>query len=132
MSLRNSPDPAVRAAIVKQDLDNVLHPIVQHRALEASQAVYVAGQGSTIVDADGTEYLDAMAALWCGNIGYGRVELAEIARKCRRAQATYFQSRNNGDLRVAKDYERRLDDAIALILDKPKPQQRTLFGGDSR
>ena len=60
------------------------------------------------------------------------VELAEIARKCRRAQATYFQSRNNGDLRVAKDYERRLDDAIALILDKPKPQQRTLFGGDSR
>lgn len=89
MSLRNSPDPAIRAAIVKQDLDNVLHPIVQHRALEASQAVYVAGQGSTIVDADGTEYLDAMAGLWCVNIGYGRVELAEIAADQMRQLAYY-------------------------------------------
>ena len=31
MSLSNSPDPAVREAIVRQDLDNVLHPIVQHK-----------------------------------------------------------------------------------------------------
>ena len=30
-------------------------------------------------DADGTEYLDAMAGLWCVNIGYGRSELAEVA-----------------------------------------------------
>ena len=29
MSLLNSPDPAVRAAVVQQDLGNVLHPIVQ-------------------------------------------------------------------------------------------------------
>ena len=34
MSLLNSPDPAVRAAVVQQDLGNVLHPIVQHKALE--------------------------------------------------------------------------------------------------
>jgi taurine-pyruvate aminotransferase len=55
MSLSNSPDPVVREAIVRQDLDNVLHPIVQHKALETKQMVVTSGEGSTIVDADGTE-----------------------------------------------------------------------------
>jgi len=79
MALSNSPDLAVREAIVRQDLGNVLHPIVQHRALETKQMVVTGGEGSTIVDADGTSYLDAMAGLWCVNIGYGRTELAEVA-----------------------------------------------------
>ena len=79
MSLLNSPDPALRAAVVQQDLGNVLHPIVQHKALESKQIVVTGGAGSTIVDADGTEYLDGMAGLWCVNIGYGRTELAEVA-----------------------------------------------------
>ena len=67
-----------RAAVVRQDLDNVLHPVVAHRQLEAEPLVIVAGRGSTVVDADGTEYLDAMAGLWCVNIGYGRTELADV------------------------------------------------------
>jgi len=79
VSLTNTPDPAIRAAVVKQDLENVLHPIVQHRTLEKSQMVVTGAQGSTITDADGTQYLDAMAGLWCVNIGYGRTELAEVA-----------------------------------------------------
>jgi taurine-pyruvate aminotransferase len=89
MSLSNSPDPVVREAIVRQDLDNVLHPIVQHKALETKQMVVTSGEGSTIVDADGTEYLDAMAGLWCVNIGYGRTELAEVAADQMR-QLSYF------------------------------------------
>jgi taurine-pyruvate aminotransferase len=79
MSITNTPDPEVRAKVVKQDLDTVLHPIVQHRMLEQSQIVVTGAQGSTIVDQDGTTYLDAMAGLWCVNIGYGRTELAQIA-----------------------------------------------------
>jgi adenosylmethionine-8-amino-7-oxononanoate aminotransferase len=79
MSLTNAPDPAVRQAVVRQDLDNVLHPIVQHKVLETKQMVVAGAQGSTVYDADGTAYLDAMAGLWCVNIGYGRVELAEVA-----------------------------------------------------
>jgi taurine-pyruvate aminotransferase len=79
MSLVNSPDPAVREAVVQQDLANVLHPIVQHKVLETKQMVVTGGEGSTVVDADGTSYLDAMAGLWCVNIGYGRTELAEVA-----------------------------------------------------
>src|SRR5215469_15287291 len=89
MSLVNSPDPAVREAVVQQDLANVLHPIVQHRVLETKQMVVTGGEGSTVVDADGTIYLDAMAGLWCVNIGYGRTELAEVAAEQMR-QLSYF------------------------------------------
>jgi taurine-pyruvate aminotransferase len=89
MSLSNAPDPAIREAVVEQDLGNVLHPIVQHKVLESKQMVVTGGAGSTIVDADGTEYLDAMAGLWCVNIGYGRTELGEVAAEQMR-QLSYF------------------------------------------
>src|SRR5579862_2941637 len=89
MSLSNSPDPALRDAVVRQDLGNVLHPIVQHKVLETKQMVITASEGSTVVDADGTGYLDGMAGLWCVNIGYGRTELAETAAEQMR-QLSYF------------------------------------------
>jgi taurine-pyruvate aminotransferase len=89
MPLSNSPDPAIRETLVRQDLDNVLHPIVQHKTLESRQFVVTGGQGSTVFDADGTSYLDAMAGLWCVNIGYGRTELADVAAEQMR-QLSYF------------------------------------------
>ncbi|MBK1657526.1 aminotransferase [Paracraurococcus ruber] len=89
MSLTNQPDPEARARVVAQDLQNVMHPLVQHKALEQKQMVVTGAQGSTIVDADGTTYLDAMAGLWCVNIGYGRTELAQIAAEQMQAMAYY-------------------------------------------
>jgi adenosylmethionine-8-amino-7-oxononanoate aminotransferase len=89
MSLTNRPDPEIRAAVVRQDLESVMHPIVQHRALETSQMVITGAQGSTIVDADGTTYLDAMAGLWCVNVGYGRSEFAQIAAEQMQLVAYY-------------------------------------------
>lgn len=89
MSLTNTPDPAVRAALVRQDLDSVLHPIIQHKVLETKQTVVAGAQNSTIYDADGTAYLDGMAGLWCVNIGYGRTELADVAAEQMR-QLSYF------------------------------------------
>jgi taurine-pyruvate aminotransferase len=90
MTTTQSVDPAAdRAAVVRQDLENVLHPIVPHRQLEAEPLVVVEGRGSTVVDADGTEYLDAMAGLWCVNIGYGRTELADVAAAQMRALPYY-------------------------------------------
>ena len=52
--------------------------MVSHRQLEAEALLIVEGRGSTVVDADGTEYLDAMAGLWCVNVGFGRTELAVL------------------------------------------------------
>ena len=38
-------------------------------------------QGSTLYDGDGHAILDGMAGLWCVDVGYGRSELAEVARE---------------------------------------------------
>ncbi|MDQ0268269.1 aspartate aminotransferase family protein [Cytobacillus purgationiresistens] len=38
-------------------------------------------EGAWITDHTGKRYLDAMAGLWCVNVGYGRTELAEAAYK---------------------------------------------------
>lgn len=42
--------------------------------------IIVRGEGSTIFDSDGNALLDAMAGLWCVQVGYGRKELADAAR----------------------------------------------------
>ena len=39
--------------------------------------VIVKGEGAWLEDAEGRRYLDAMAGLWCVNVGYGRREIAE-------------------------------------------------------
>ncbi len=86
-----TPGPRVesRDAIVRQDLSSVVHPIVPHKLLEQQQLVVVSAKDSTIVDANGKEYLDAMAGLWCVNIGYGRTELATVAAEQMQALAYY-------------------------------------------
>ena len=38
-------------------------------------------EGCYIYDADGNKILDGMAGLWCVNVGYGRAELADVARE---------------------------------------------------
>jgi taurine-pyruvate aminotransferase len=45
----------------------------------AATMVVTKAKGSWITDSDGERYLDAMAGLWCVNVGYGRTELAEAA-----------------------------------------------------
>jgi adenosylmethionine-8-amino-7-oxononanoate aminotransferase len=89
MSAGETPRLQNRTAVVQQDLKSVLHPILPHRQLEEKQLVIVSAKDSTVVDANGTEYLDAMAGLWCVNIGYGRTELAEVAADQMRDLAYY-------------------------------------------
>jgi putrescine---pyruvate transaminase len=49
-------------------------------ATAAGQVVtIVRGEGSTVYEAAGRSYLDAIASLWYVNVGYGRAELAEAA-----------------------------------------------------
>jgi putrescine aminotransferase len=41
----------------------------------------VRAEGCRFWDVDGQSYLDGMAGLWCVGVGYGRQELAEVARE---------------------------------------------------
>ena len=43
--------------------------------------IIVHAEGSTLYDGDGSAILDGMAGLWCVDVGYGRAELAEVARE---------------------------------------------------
>jgi taurine-pyruvate aminotransferase len=60
------------------DLDALWRPFTQH-ALRQPPLVMVAGHGCTVTDASGKEYIDAMAGLWCVNVGFGQERLIEAA-----------------------------------------------------
>lgn len=64
------------------DRQSVFHPFTALRAHEESGApvVMVEAAGAIMHDTDGREYIDAMAGLWCVNVGYGRHEIADAMR----------------------------------------------------
>jgi len=54
------------------------HPFADMAAIEAhGELVLVRGEGAHVWDEDGRRYLDATAALWYCNVGFGRAEIAE-------------------------------------------------------
>jgi len=67
--------------LVAADTAHHFHPFTDHKALHDGGGVRVITQakGVHIWDGKGNKLFDAMAGLWCVNIGYGRKELAEVA-----------------------------------------------------
>jgi len=64
------------------DTKHVLHPntlLGDHE--ENGPLLMVKGDGAVITDIDGKDYIDGIGALWLTNVGYGRTELAEAARR---------------------------------------------------
>jgi len=65
-------------ALTDLDRRSLLHPftsIAQH--LETGPQIIQRGRGICVLGADGREYIDGMAGLWCVNIGYGRQEMVD-------------------------------------------------------
>lgn len=64
------------------DAAHHMHPFSSGDELAAKGArVIKSARGVTLTDSEGVELLDAMAGLWCVNIGYGRNELADAAAR---------------------------------------------------
>lgn len=64
------------------DAAHHMHPFSNQAELAGRGArVITRARGVTLTDSDGNDILDAMAGLWCVNIGYGRDELAEVAAR---------------------------------------------------
>ena len=64
------------------DAAHHMHPFTAGDELAAMGArVIVRAKGVTLTDSEGEHILDAMAGLWCVNIGYGRHELADVAAR---------------------------------------------------
>ena len=80
----------------KIDRDHVWHPIFQHQNLEqVNLTVFEEAQGTTIIDTDGRQYLDAYSGLWNVNIGYGRQEIADAVYQQMQKLSYYPHSQIN-------------------------------------
>ena len=70
------------AELQQLDAAHHMHPFTTGDELAAKGArVITRAKGVFLTDSDGVEILDAMAGLWCVNIGYGREELADAAAR---------------------------------------------------
>ena len=64
------------------DSAHFLHPFTNHKQMHAKGArIIEKADGVYLWDSDGNKILDAMAGLWCVNVGYGRQELVDAARQ---------------------------------------------------
>ena len=64
------------------DAAHHMHPFSDNSALAKKGArIMVSGKGVWLRDSEGHKIIDAMAGLWCVNIGYGRTELGEVAKR---------------------------------------------------
>ena len=78
----NAPNKNINLAeIVRHDIAHHFHPFTDHKSFraEGGPRVITHADGIWIWDAENNKLLDAMAGLWCVNVGYGRKELAEVA-----------------------------------------------------
>lgn len=53
------------------------HGFADMHLIADNEVVLVKGEGAVITDSNGREYIDATAALWYCNVGYGRREIAD-------------------------------------------------------
>ena len=94
MSPSQKHDPAAYAAA---DMAHVWHHLVQHQALAGKgPMIVVEGDGLTLRDISGKEYLDATSGgVWCVNVGYGRERIARAVYEQMKAMPYYAATAGN-------------------------------------
>lgn len=118
------PDQASPSGRSLRELDQryAFHPFTSIRDHQASgPVVIVEGHGCRLTDSEGRRYLDAMAGLWCVNIGYGNLEMAEALR-AQAARLSYYHSFSS----MANDVSTLL--AEKLVMSAPVPMSKVFFG----
>ena len=66
--------------ISQAGVDSLWHPLAQHKNYKSAPPMHIVkGEGGFLTDQHGKQYLDAIAGIWCVNVGYGREELAQVA-----------------------------------------------------
>ena len=64
------------------DAAHHMHPFTDANALAKKGArVITSAKGVWLRDSEGNKIIDGMAGLWCVNIGYGRPELGDVAKR---------------------------------------------------
>lgn len=67
----------------QEDLAHHIHPFTDHKAIAdiGGPRVITSAKGCYLTDIDGNKILDGMAGLWCVAVGYGRSEIAKVAKE---------------------------------------------------
>ncbi|MEM9715675.1 MAG: aspartate aminotransferase family protein [Pseudomonadota bacterium] len=82
--------------LVQLNADHHIQPFADGAVTKGKGSQIISrAEGVYLYDNDGAQILDAMAGLWCVNIGYGRTELADIAARQMRELPyynTFFQT----------------------------------------
>ena len=69
-------------SLQSRDLDNLMHPTTNIRQLRKDGPnVHTRAEGIYTWDANGKQYIECAAGLWCTAIGYGNKELAAVAKE---------------------------------------------------
>jgi putrescine---pyruvate transaminase len=64
------------------DAAHHMHPFSENAALEKKGVrIMKSAKGVWLTDTEGHKIIDGMAGLWCVNIGYGRTELGDVAKR---------------------------------------------------
>jgi L-2,4-diaminobutyrate transaminase len=104
------------------DKEFSFHPFTNLREHEtAGPLTMVTGRGTTLTDTHGRDYLDAMGGLWCVNIGYGNVEMAETMRTQAEKLAYYHTFASMGNEPAARLAQR-------LVAMAPGTMSKVFFG----
>ena len=118
----NVVQPSHNVSLEELDRQSVFHPytaLADH--LEKGVRVITEGQGVWVKDPDGKRYLDAVAGLWCVNIGYGRTEVADAIYEQAKKLA-YFHSFSS----MGTEPSIRLADRLLRLA--PDGMSKVLFG----
>jgi putrescine---pyruvate transaminase len=79
--LSDKSEPAAAPAAAPARTASFWHPFANMAQVAGKELVIVRGEGCELVDENGRRYLDATAALWYCNVGYGRAEVASAAER---------------------------------------------------
>jgi L-2,4-diaminobutyrate transaminase len=114
--------PTHNLSLAELDRRSFLHPftpLAEH--LESGPRVIVEGEGAWLRDLDGQRYFDAVAGLWCVNIGYGRPEVAD-AIYAQAKKLSYFHAFTS----MATEPSIRLADRLIRLA--PDGMSKVFFG----
>lgn len=114
-------DPQINDELAAWDRDHLLHPTThtaKHARGDVPGRIVTGGEGVFIEDRDGNRFLDAFAALYCVNAGYGRTEIADAMSEQAHRLAFFHAFAGHGNepaIRLARMIMERAPDHMARV-----------------
>ena len=108
-------------SLAARDAASVFHPYTDGIANEADGSLIITGgNGITVTDENGRNYIEGMAGLWCTSLGFGQERLANAAAEQIRKLSFYHGFNQKG-------HEPQIELAERLLELSPVAMSKVLF-----